>query len=88
MWDEYGMGFGMGWGLLWIILILVGIGLLVYVAIRLTVRPREPQPPVAPPAPPTGSAGLSARQILEMRYARGEIDTDEFLERMRALNGE
>ncbi|MEV8134661.1 SHOCT domain-containing protein [Microbacterium aurantiacum] len=69
--------------------IAVGIGLLVYVAIRLSTRTNTP-PPAAPPAagtPTPGAEMSSARRILEERYARSEIDTDEFNERMRALNG-
>lgn len=33
----------------------------------------------------TGSRGSSAMEILEERFARGEIDRDEFEERRRAL---
>ncbi|GAA1464602.1 SHOCT domain-containing protein [Microbacterium thalassium] len=95
MWDDdggsYGMGFGMGWGWgwVWAILVLVGIGLLVYVAIRLSLRPKEPREPTPPvgTGPAAGATTGSAQQILEERYARGEIDTDEFTERMRVLRG-
>lgn len=35
--------------------------------------------------PPRGSGESSGRRILEERYARGEIDTDEFRSRLEAL---
>tara|TARA_B100001167_G_scaffold179692_1_gene135554 strand:- start:631 stop:987 length:357 start_codon:yes stop_codon:yes gene_type:complete len=98
MWDDgdggydmgFGMGMGWGWGWLWVILILIGIGLLVFVAIRLSTRTNAAPPAAAPPAvgtPAPGAEVSSARRILEERYARGGIDTDEFNERMRTLNG-
>ncbi|MEU2205527.1 SHOCT domain-containing protein [Microbacterium oleivorans] len=96
MWDDgdggYDMGFGMGWGWgwLWAVLILIGIGLLVYVAVRLSTRsttsPAASAPPTTGEASP-GPAVSSAQRILEERYARGEIDTDEFNERSRVLRG-
>lgn len=73
MWDGYGMGWGLGW--LWLVLILVGLGLLVYVAVRVSIRQSS------------SNAPGSARRILEERYARGEIDTDEFTERLKNLSG-
>lgn len=36
---------------------------------------------------PSGPRGSSARTILEERFARGEIDRDEFEERRRILEG-
>jgi putative membrane protein len=54
--------------------------------------PMAPSAMPAPPAVPGAPAGVapvapSARQILEERYARGEIDTEEFTERLRTLEG-
>ena len=37
-------------------------------------------------SPPRGNS--SARQILEERFARGEIDDDEFRSRLAALEGQ
>lgn len=77
------MGEGMMWGmgllmmLLWILfLALIVVGVVVLVR-ALGSRPGG------------GDAGgsSSALNILEERYARGEIDRDEFEERRRALRG-
>ncbi|HZJ49641.1 MAG TPA: SHOCT domain-containing protein [Actinomycetota bacterium] len=73
MWD--GMwGWG-GLGLLWMALFWVGIALLVVWSVRQFGG---------------GSGGGSERralEILEERFARGEIDRDEFEERKRVLEG-
>lgn len=61
----------MGWFWIWPILVLIGLVLLGYLAYRLT-RNRS-----------TGSLAAlsSARQILDERYARGEIDDQEYRQR-------
>lgn len=88
MWNGYGMG---GWmWLLWL-LVLVGIVLLVVVLVRFLSGsgtspgdgPSRSGPAVGPPQ--TGSS--RARAILEERYARGEIDTAEYQERLGNLDG-
>ncbi len=58
----------------------------------MTPTPMTPSAMAAPPAVPGAPVGVapvspSARQILEERYARGEIDTEEFTERLRTLEG-
>lgn len=65
-------GMMMGWMLIWPLLVLVGLALLGYVAFRLAQG---------------GTAGRSpsARQILDERYARGEIDEDEYQRRRDGL---
>ena len=81
-----GYGSMMGWGWMWMFwaLIVIGVVLLVVLTIRLVrggtarhgddnYRHDHAQPP------------LSARQILDQRYARGEIDTDEYKERLQTL---
>lgn len=74
-----GAGFGVMWAL-WL-LVLVVIGVLVFVGVRLASQPRDDSRS-APPA-----SASSARTILEERYARGEIDSEEFTERMQRLEG-
>jgi putative membrane protein len=39
----------------------------------------------APPAPPTAADRPSAEQVLADRFARGEIDDQEYRERLAAL---
>ncbi len=69
----------MGWFWIWPVLVLVGLALLGYLAYRLTQN-RGPGPVVGAA---TGSP--SARQILDERYARGEIDDDEYRKRRSEL---
>lgn len=74
-----GGGWGMmsGWLLLWSLLVVVvvlGIVLMVR-ALRTPPGPRSEGTPARP----------SALEILEERFARGEIDRQEFEERRRSL---
>jgi putative membrane protein len=67
-----GMGFGMGWG--WIIgLILLGV--IIWLAARTTSRGNNLNSP----------GNKSAFDILKDRYARGEINKDEFEEKKRSI---
>ena len=81
MWCGYGWGWGLNW--LWILLVLLGAALLVFVIVQLVTRGARAGTDAARPE----SVGApSARQILEERYARGQIDTEEFTERRRRLD--
>ena len=86
-------GWGNGWGgggealmvvvmLAVLALIVVGIVLLV----RGLTRHDHVQPGPPPGLPPAPSA-RTALQVLEERYARGEIDREEFLQRKQDLIG-
>jgi putative membrane protein len=71
-WPWLGMGFGMV--LLWALII---VGLIALV--RYLVGGRERR------EPDTGGATGSAEQILADRFARGEIDEDEYRQRRELL---
>ena len=75
-WDYWGNHGGTGWfgALLMIITMLLFWGGLITVAVLLLRRAgrQEPDPD-------------SARRILDERFARGDIDEDEYQRRLRAL---
>jgi len=78
--DMWGDGAGIhAWMGVWWLFVLVGIGLLIYLAVR-----SGSGKAIAPAAPGGAAAGgtstSTARVILEERLARGEISADEFRE--------
>lgn len=89
----WGNGWGNGWGaaggalmavvmLAVLALIIVGIVLLVRGLTRHDYS--QPGPPQGTPPAPRSSNAL---QVLEERYARGEIQREEFLQRKQDLLG-
>jgi putative membrane protein len=72
------MGFGWMW-LFWL-LIIVGVALLVVVVVRAVGGGTTRDGPAAP-----GSGPSAARRVLDERYARGELSTEEYQERIRTL---
>lgn len=93
-----GMMGGAGMWIVWILL-LVGLGVLIWAVVRIASEPRHregvsasvsqsPPPAAAPPVAtsPGPSAASSPRQILKSRFAQGEIDADEYRERLRVLD--
>lgn len=74
-----GIGFwGMGW--IWWLLILIIILLVILFAVRRTGSNRS-----STPGPGSTTQQKSAREILEERYARGEIDKREYEEKKKDL---
>ncbi|MBQ0892626.1 SHOCT domain-containing protein [Micromonospora sp. U56] len=69
------MGYGPMAGLMWIwpVLALAGLAALGYLTYRLAQ------------SPPSTAAASAARTILDERYARGEIDDEEYQRRRSAL---
>jgi putative membrane protein len=70
---------GPGWGWLFVALLLAGLVLVVVVLVRA----------LAGGGGGGGAAGQQrARQILAERYARGEVGTEEYQARLRALESD
>ncbi len=70
-----GMGY-MGWGWLFLVLVVVGILLLVVALVRGWSGGR---------GVPRTTGPSRAREVLDQRYARGEIDTEEYQDRLQQL---
>jgi putative membrane protein len=79
MWGNSGMG-GWFWG--FGLLVVVGLVILAVVLVRMLSTPQA-TPPQTPPTMAGGTA--SPKQILDERYARGELTTEEYRERLSAL---
>lgn len=73
-----GMGSAFGW--VFLLLMLAGIAALVVLSVRLALGGGDRRGP-RPPEPQGGRA----RAILDERYARGEIDSTEYDERVARL---
>jgi|BarGraNGADG00212_1021973.scaffolds.fasta_scaffold22976_2 putative membrane protein len=98
MWDGNGpWGHGAAWGAggwlmgIGMIVILVAVVLLVVYLVRsTTIQQTQTHPPAyyaAPPAQQTAEqrAVESARDIVQRRYASGEIDREEYLQKLKDL---
>ena len=75
------MGWGWGWGVLMTVAPLALLVLILLVALGVAPRTTAPVylPPVSPPS--------SATEILDARYARGEISREEYLRPRADLEG-
>lgn len=81
-WDG---GMGWGWagalvGVTFMLLLIGGVVALIVVGLRAS-QPSQPRERGPEPSP-TG-----AEQVLAERFARGEIDEEEYIQRRRALRG-
>ncbi len=94
----WGYGGGMGWGWLFGLLALAGIALLVVLLVRLfsggidrggidrSGTDRREAPPAPPAAQPPPAQGRSrARQILDERFAQGELTAEQYREQVQVL---
>lgn len=82
-----GMGMGWGWGWLFWLLVLAGLIFLVVLAVRVIGggASRSDGGVSAAAQPPTRNR---ARELLDERYARGELTTEEYRERLQVLREE
>lgn len=82
-----GMGMGWGWGWLFWLLVLAGLIFLVVLAVRaigggISRSDGGVRTSAHPPA------RNRARELLDERYARGELTTEEYRERLQVLSEE
>ena len=82
-----GIGHGSGWGWLFGALLLVGLVLLTVVVVRLVAGGMRPGDASGRRVADPADDRRSARRLLDERYARGEISTEEYQERRRVLDG-
>ena len=80
-WDGGGWGWG-GWVFMAVMMVLVWSAIVGGV-VMLVRYSRERHAPPPPPSPPEGND--RARQVLDERFARGEIDADEYTRRRDLL---
>jgi putative membrane protein len=68
-------------GVVLLVMFAVLIGVIIWAVLRISRSNAAPQSPALapPPAPRAASAEDAALTALRMRYARGEIDRDEFV---------
>lgn len=71
-----GSGTGMGWGWMFGALIMLGVVLLLVLAVRAIGGGVTSGAPSGPGR---------AKEVLDERYARGELTTEEYQERLRVL---
>lgn len=79
----WGYGWNMGWVWLLGLLILIGLVLLIVLSVRVfTGEGSRNRPGQAERMP----GSTRAHQILDERYARGELTTEQYQEQVRVLN--
>lgn len=76
----FGHGYPMGWVWLWVLLIIIGLLVLAFVIVRVATGG------VKRDSAREGAVMRTARQILDERYAKGELTTDEYRERLSVLS--
>lgn len=82
----FGYGLDMGWMWLWGLLAVAGLVLLIFVIVRLITSGIKRNDTSGTSPGVAGAVGKStARQILDERYANGELTTEEYRERLSVL---
>lgn len=82
----FGAGYGMGWMWLWALLAIVGLLLLIFVIVRITAGGIKGNGGgEIGPGPANAVAKNTPRQILDERYAKGELTTEDYRERLSVL---
>jgi putative membrane protein len=71
----------MGW--VWVIVVLLVVATIIAIILAIVL----PQRRAIGSAPPTVREGGAARRVLDERYARGEIDSEEYRTRRDLLEG-
>ncbi len=89
MWDGNGyFGGGAGWGgwfmFVFMVLFMVAIVVAVIYFVRFLAQPQGAPPQVYQAMPPF-AARESPKEILQRRYAAGEIDREEYLQKLGDL---
>ncbi|MEY9776189.1 SHOCT domain-containing protein [Arthrobacter sp. MW3 TE3886] len=79
----WGYGMNMAWMWMWGILLLIGIALLVVVAVRMFAGGGSHSGMQGPQGPYPGRS--RARQILDERFARGELTAEQYREQLKVL---
>lgn len=89
MYNGYGYGGGNHWGL-WILMIVAMVvfwGALAWIIVTLIHHRGTPPATAQVPAPPSPPPSSGALAILHERFARGEIDEEEYTRRRTLLDG-
>lgn len=75
--------------LLFTALLLAGVAMMAFVVVRVVAAGLEPgEPRASSTQAPSAGDRSEARRILDERYARGDITTDEYRERVQTLEEE
>lgn len=90
MWDGMGGGMG-GLGWLWMLpgsVFMLGLVVLVVLATIWLLRALSDRGPERPSSARPPAMGASPREVLDLRYARGEMNRDEYQQARRDLDPE